>query len=106
MHTDTPIFITYARTAFSRMRGLLGKHSLPHGHGMVILPCNAIHTLGMKFPIDARFFDKQGRLVKTVRNIAPGKLWIWGGLKARAVLETHADDTAFAHLKHLSELPH
>lgn len=93
--------IKTARTSFARMRGLLGKTGLPPGHGLLILPCNAIHTIGMKFAIDARFFDKKGNLVREYHCLPPGKWFIFGGLKAYSVLETQAGDIAFNNLQHL-----
>jgi len=42
----------------------------------------------MRFPIDATFFDRSGNVVKTVRNIRPWRLWVWGGWRAKSVLET------------------
>ena len=60
-----------ARTLFARMRGLIGTRSLPQGEGMLILRCNAIHTFFMSFAIDATFLDREGRVVKVVRNIRP-----------------------------------
>lgn len=76
-----------ARTLFARMRGLIGRAGLPPGTGMLILNCNSIHTFFMKFPIDAIFLDGNDQIVKTVRNIRPWRLFVWGGWRARKVLE-------------------
>ena len=77
-----------ARTLFERIRGLIGTKSLPEGEGMLILRCNSIHTFFMSFPIDAAFLDRDGNVVKTVRNIRPWRFFVWGGLRAVKVLET------------------
>jgi uncharacterized membrane protein (UPF0127 family) len=87
--------IEVAKTPFKRMKGLLGRTTLPDGHGLLILPCNAVHTLGMRFAIDLYFFDKTGNLVRTYRQVPPGKWWRGGGLRAYAVLETRAGDPTF-----------
>ena len=79
-----------AESAFERMRGLIGRSSLATGKGMLITKCNCIHTFFMRFPIDATFLDRKGAVVKVVRNIRPWRLWIWGGWRARSVLETAA----------------
>ena len=42
----------------------------------------------MKYPIDATFLDRDNRVVKTVRNIPPWRLLVWGGWRAVKVLET------------------
>ena len=102
----TPITLTYARTPLARLRGLLGKRGLPVGHGLVIVPCNAIHTRGMKFAIDVRFFNKHGHLVRTCTDVPPGKWFVWGGFNAHSVLETQAGDPTFSQLTQLKDPAH
>jgi uncharacterized membrane protein (UPF0127 family) len=76
-----------ARSFLERARGLIGTKDLPDDEGMIIERCNAIHTCFMGFPIDACFLDKSGNAVKTFRNIRPWRLFVWGGWRARKVLE-------------------
>ena len=71
-----------------RAKGLLGRDGLPSGEGLLIPRCNAIHTCFMRLTIDATFLDRDGRVVKTVRNIRPGRFFVWGGWRAASVLET------------------
>ena len=75
---------TFAR----RMRGLIGRSPPGPGEGMLILKCNAIHTFFMKYPKDATYLDRDGRVVKVVRRIRPWRLLVWGGWRAVKVLET------------------
>lgn len=77
-----------ARTLSERMKGLIGTKRLQPGEGMLILGCNCIHTCFMSFPIDATFFDRNGNVVKIVRDIRPWRLFVWGGFRAVKVLET------------------
>ena len=77
-----------AETFAERAKGLIGRRGLAPGTGMLITKCNCIHTFFMRFPIDATFLDKNGDVVKIVRNIRPWRLWIWGGWRASRVLET------------------
>ena len=77
-----------ARTFPQRARGLIGTKDLAPDEGMLILKCNAIHTLFMRFSIDATFLDAQNRVVRVVRDIRPWRLFVWGGWCARKVLET------------------
>ncbi len=79
-----------AHTFSERLRGLIGVKGLAPGEGMLIERCNAIHTFFMSFPIDATFLDAENRIVKTVRNIRPWRPLVWGGWRARKVLETEA----------------
>lgn len=82
------IDVEVAETFFERAKGLIGRRALPEGQGLLIPHCNAIHTLFMRFPIDATFLDRKGAVVKVVRDIRPGRLFVWGGWRARQVLET------------------
>ena len=77
-----------ARTFTERARGLIGTRDLAPGEGMLIEKCNAIHTFFMSFPIDAQFLDAENRVVKVVRGIRPWRLFVWGGWRAKKVLET------------------
>src|SRR4030088_896304 len=45
----------------SRRKGLLGRNGLPAGEGLWIVPCESVHTFGMKFPIDLVYVDKKRR---------------------------------------------
>ena len=76
-----------ADTFLSRAVGLLGRKTLPPGHGLLIRPCASIHTAFMRFPIDVAFLDRQGRVVKVIRNLPPWRM-ASGGRSACAVLET------------------
>jgi uncharacterized membrane protein (UPF0127 family) len=72
------------------MKGLIGRRCLPPGQGLLILRCNAIHTFFMRFAIDATFYDRQDRVVRTVRDIPPGRPFVWGGFRARSTVEAAA----------------
>lgn len=80
----------WAERPWERMRGLLGRDGLPPGEAMAFPRCNAIHTLGMRFPIDVAFLDRAGRPVRLARAVPPGRLLVWGGLRARTVVEAAA----------------
>ena len=82
-----------AKTFAERAKGLVGRIGLKPGKGLLITRCNCIHTFFMGYAIDAAFLDAEGRVVKTVRNITPWRFLVWGGLKARSVLETAAAET-------------
>ena len=80
--------IRTAKSFWARARGLIGVKSLAPDEGLLIERCNCIHTFFMRFPIDATFLDGAGNPVKTVRNIKPWRPFVWGGWRARKVLET------------------
>lgn len=61
--------VEIAGTSAARRRGLLGRSGLPDGTALVITRCNAIHTIGMRFPIDIAFVDSSGCVRKIVRDL-------------------------------------
>ena len=79
-----------ARSFAERARGLIGTKDLAQGDGLLIEKCNAIHTFFMSFPIDAIFLDGENRVVKTVRDIRPWRFFVWGGWRAKKVLEVRS----------------
>ena len=86
-----------ADTSKTRKIGLLKHTKLEPGEGLWITPCEAVHTIGMKFPIDVLFLNKQRRVVKIRHDM--GKWRLAGSLRAHSVLElpsgrAQATDTA------------
>jgi uncharacterized membrane protein (UPF0127 family) len=54
-----------ATTRAARRRGLLGRNGV---EGALVLPrCRWVHTVGMRFPIDVIYLDRDGVVVKTQR---------------------------------------
>jgi uncharacterized membrane protein (UPF0127 family) len=77
--------IADARTMRQRLIGLLGKPPLPPGHALRLSPCRAIHTIGMRHPIDVLFVDRAGVVCGIRRCLPPWRVAIdW---HAAAVLE-------------------
>lgn len=58
----------HATGFFERMRGLLGR---PVGPGMVIEPCNSVHTLFMGDALDLVFADGDGQVLRCVEALVP-----------------------------------
>lgn len=89
LHNGTPWVarVEVAATLFDRMRGLIGRPSLPAGHGLLIEACGSIHTLGMRFPIDVIFLDRAWQVRRVVRQVRPGRLMIRGGWHGLRALE-------------------
>ena len=81
--------VLVATTHAERMRGLLGRTSLPIDHAMLLSPCRAIHTWGMQFAIDVVFLDADNRVTRTVAGVKPWRL-AWGRLRTKATLEFSA----------------
>lgn len=65
---DAPLLELYqATTWLTRLRGLFAYPSLSDSQALLITPCKAVHTLGMKYSIDAVFLDKCGIILKLVQ---------------------------------------
>lgn len=72
----------------SRKRGLLGRDGLADGTGLVIAPCQGVHTFGMRFPLDIVCIARDGTVVKVREAVQPKRIVIaW---RAFAILELPA----------------
>src|SRR5271169_1009462 len=60
-----------ADSSLRRLVGLLGKRSLATGCGLFIVPSQAIHTVGMAFPIDVIFVDKRYNVIGVREAVRP-----------------------------------
>jgi uncharacterized membrane protein (UPF0127 family) len=82
--------VVEADTIFKRVKGLLGRDSLPLGEALWLRPCKSVHTIGMKFPIDILFLAKDNEVVGVQENIPPNRFSAFV-FKAAGVLELPAD---------------
>lgn len=57
-----------------RSKGLLGRAGLGAGEGLWILPCEAVHTFGMRFPIDLVYIDRKKRVKKVRSDVVPWRM--------------------------------
>ena len=81
-----------AATPLTRLRGLLGRKSLPSGEGILLRPAGSIHTFFMRFAIDAVFLDEDLRVLRIAADLRP---WRASGKRgAKAVLELPAGECA------------
>jgi uncharacterized protein len=63
-----------ADSPLTRTVGLLRDTMLAPGDGLWIVPCNSIHSFGMRFIFDAVFLDKNLRVVHLVREMKPWRI--------------------------------
>jgi uncharacterized membrane protein (UPF0127 family) len=89
--------VDVAITRAARRRGLLGRESLGPNEGLLLSPCKAVHTFGMRFPIDVIFIDRDGRAVRIVRSLAPWRMSM--SARAKAVIELAAGQAAAADIQ-------
>ena len=76
--------VEVADTFLSRLLGLMFRARLADGGGLILDPCNSIHMLFMRFPIDVIFLDSGGIVVGLLRAIAPWRVSgiYWNAVKA------------------------
>lgn len=77
--------VEVADNGSSRRKGLLGRDALAQNEGIWIVPCEAVHTFGMRFAIDIVYLNRKHRVVKTRSEVPPGR--ISASLSAQSVLE-------------------
>jgi uncharacterized protein len=82
-----------------RRRGLLGRVGLLPGEGLLIMPCDSVHTVGMAFPITALYLDRYG-LVLLRRDLQPGApgLKVMGTHEVLELSESDAGETVSGDL--------
>lgn len=77
-----------ANTSELRRRGLLKHERLTDGEGLWIVPCEGVHTFGMKFPIDVVFLGRDKKVLKVRRKMNRARISLC--LRAHSVLELAA----------------
>ncbi len=70
----------------SRLLGLQFRRPLPSDAGLLLVPCNSVHTCFVRFPVDVVFLDNRGRVLAVRHNLRPWRL-AFGPRKTHAVLE-------------------
>src|ERR1035437_5303894 len=81
-----------ADTSAKRRTGLLKHAGLEPGEGLWIAPCEGVHTVGMKVPIDVLFLSKKKKILKARRDMVKGRLAF--SLRAYSVLQLPAGTLA------------
>ncbi len=71
-----------------RMRGLLGRVAPGPRTGILLMPCAAVHTFGMRYAIDVAFIGRGGQVVAFRRALGPWRVALC--LRAVAVVEMRA----------------
>ena len=66
--------IRLASNLRDRVIGLMFSKSLGHFGGLLITPCNSIHTFFMNYSLDVIFFSKNNKVIKIIREIKPWRM--------------------------------
>ncbi|MFH1678861.1 MAG: DUF192 domain-containing protein [Candidatus Omnitrophota bacterium] len=63
-----------ADSFMTRLVGLLNRMSLDKGEALILMPSNSIHSIFMRFTIDAIFLDKNGKIIGLLPSFKPFRL--------------------------------
>lgn len=63
-----------ASNLWTRFVGLMGRRELPEGFGLLLKNESAIHTFGMRVPIDVVYLDARGTIVRFTEAMPPARL--------------------------------
>ncbi len=77
-----------ANRFFTRLRGLIGR-KLGEGGGLLLTPCDQVHTFMMGYAIDVVYLDKAGAVLRVDDCVPRGKC-LRGCKGAHRVLELRA----------------
>jgi uncharacterized protein len=82
----------------SRCLGLLSRSAMLKEEGLLLVPGGSIHTLGMRFPIDVVFLNRQMRILGLAEHVRPWRIRV-APRGTRRVLELAAGQIAVHRLK-------
>lgn len=85
---STPVLVEVAQTSVERMVGLLGRDGLSDDAGLLLRPCGAVHTFGMRFAIDVVFLDRKQQVLEIQHEVPPRRALF--KIRALQVLELAA----------------
>ncbi len=68
--------VNLANTHWTRFRGLMGTDAADFisGKALWIVPCRGVHMIGMRFPIDVLYLDKNQTVVHMERVLKPWRI--------------------------------
>lgn len=90
--------IIRANTFLTRLKGLMGRKTLPRDTGLLLEPCDNVHTFHMQFPIDVIFLNQNNKVMHIEHSMKPNQV----GKKVKGsqkVLEINAGLAAAANIQ-------
>lgn len=82
---------------WARLRGLIGRTALADDEAWWFTRCSAVHTLGMRIPIDVVHLDATGRVLRIRTALRPAGFSV--ARRGRQVVEVAAGAAARAGLQ-------
>ena len=53
----------------------MGRPALPENTGLLLAPCNTVHTFFMRFSLDLVFLHEEGYVIKILKNCRPWRVF-------------------------------
>lgn len=66
--------VELANTFFKRFIGLMYRKHMEPNEGLLLDPCNEIHTFGMKFSIDTITFSSDNKIIEMDVDVRPRRV--------------------------------
>ncbi|WP_086933197.1 DUF192 domain-containing protein [Agarilytica rhodophyticola] len=88
--------IAMADGILTRARGLLFHQPLNEEQGLLLSPCNAVHTFFMRYRIDVYFIDEHRKVLKVCKNLKPWRQAMC--LSAKYVLEVKENNARMSNI--------
>ncbi len=66
--------VRYADDFIGRLRGLMMVAHMDEFDGLILDPCNSIHTFFMLMPIDVIFLNKHNQVVRFYESLPPWRM--------------------------------
>jgi uncharacterized membrane protein (UPF0127 family) len=92
----TTLSYRVAASFFTRFLGLMGRK--PSDYGLLLIPCNSVHTCFMRYDLDVFFLDRDYKVLAIRRDMKP---WRVTSIirEARMVLELPSSLNALKHIE-------
>lgn len=78
-----------ATTFLRRFLGLQFRRPLEDGHGLLLAPCDSVHTCWMRFSIDIVMLDQRGIVLAVRQRVRPWRI-VWPNKNCQSILELPA----------------
>jgi uncharacterized membrane protein (UPF0127 family) len=67
--------VKLANSFGTRLIGLLDRVSLEGGEGLLLTPCNSVHTMFMRFSLDLVFMDQGKKILRIYEDAKPFRVY-------------------------------
>jgi uncharacterized membrane protein (UPF0127 family) len=64
-----------AQSVWRRAVGLIGRRGWWSADGLIIEPCNGVHSFFMRLPIDVVHLASDGQVLRTIEVMRPWRIW-------------------------------